>query len=172
MTTTHRTRRGLAALLVAASLFGLLAFDAPAQARTTDATASTSRTAARVMNRNQQIVVGQVNRARTARDRRAIATNGLMNQKAMNWAAHLRDCQCLEHRAAPYGLTRGWCAAAENVGRSGDGGTLGGVHTAFMNSPGHRANILNARWTDLGVGVARDARGEYFVVHVFADYTC
>ena len=80
--------------------------------------------------------------------------------------------QCLEHRAAPYGLTRGWCAAAENVGRSGDGGTLGGVHTAFMNSSGHRANILNARWTDLGVGVARDARGEYFVVHVFADYTC
>ena len=167
---TNRTRRGLAAVLAAASLFGLLALDAPAQARTTDAT--TSATTTRMMNRNQSIVVGQVNRARTARDRRAIDTNGLMNQKAMRWAAHLRDCQCLEHRAAPYGLTRGWCAAAENVGRSGDGGTLGGVHNAFMNSSGHRANILNGRWTDLGVGVARDGRGEYFVVHVFADYSC
>jgi uncharacterized protein YkwD len=172
MTTTHRTRRGLAAaLLAAASLFTLLAPVAPAGARSTDATASTAATT-RVMNRNQNVVVGQVNRARTARDRRAILTNGLMNRKAMNWAAHLRDCQCLQHRAAPYGLTRGWCAAAENVGRSGDGGTLGGVHTAFMNSSGHRANILNPRWTDLGVGVARDRRGEYFVVHVFADYSC
>jgi uncharacterized protein YkwD len=172
MTTTHRTRRGLAALLAATALFGLLALDAPAMARTTDQPASTTRTTARAMTRNQSIVVGQVNRARTARDRRAIGTNGLMNQKANKWAAHLRDCQCLQHRAAPYGLTRGWCAAAENVGRSGDGGTLGGVHNAFMNSSGHRANILNPRWTDLGVGVARDGRGEYFVVHVFADYTC
>jgi uncharacterized protein YkwD len=173
MTTQHRIRRGLAALVAAASLFSLLALDAPAQARTTDATtSSTTRATARAMTRNQSIVVGQINRARRARDRRAIATNGLMNQRAMKWAAHLRACQCLQHRAAPYGLTRGWCAAAENVGRSGDGGTLGGVHNAFMNSSGHRSNILNARWTDLGVGVARDRRGEYFVVHVFADYSC
>jgi uncharacterized protein YkwD len=172
MTTTQRIRRGLAALLAAATLFGLLALDAPAQARTTDEPASASRTTTRVMTRNQSIVVSQVNRARTSRDRRAIGTNGLMNQRAMKWAVHLRTCQCLEHRAAPYGLTRGWCAAAENVGRSGNGGTLGGVQNAFMNSSGHRANILNPRWTDLGVGVAKDRSGEYFVVHVFADYSC
>src|SRR5690349_23971601 len=122
MTTTHRTRRGLAALLLAASLFGLLALDAPAQA-TTDATTSsrTTATTRSVMTRNQQIVVGQINRARTSRSRRAINANGVMNDKANGWAARLRECQCLQHRAAPYGLSRGWCAAAENVGRSGNG---------------------------------------------------
>ena len=172
---THRTptHRLLAVLLAAATLFGLLALGSPASAaRTTDATSSATRTTARVMTHNQALVVAQVNRARTVRQRRAISTNGLMNQKAMNWARHLVACQCLEHRAAPFGVTGAWCAAAENVGRSGDNGSLRGVHDAFMRSTHHRANILNGRWTDLGVGVARDRAGEYFVVHAFADYTC
>lgn len=41
-----------------------------------------------------------------------------------------------------------------------------------MRSSGHRANILNSRWTAVGVGVARDQAGEYFVVHAFADFSC
>jgi hypothetical protein len=94
------------------------------------------------------------------------------SDKATLWARELVRCQCLKHRNGPYGANPGWCAAAENVGRSGNGGTLTAVHNAFMRSTGHRANILNSRWTDLGVGVARDGAGEYFVVHVFADYRC
>jgi uncharacterized protein YkwD len=124
------------------------------------------------MSHNQTVVVNQINRSRAAHRRRAISTNGYMNGKAVKWAEHLAACNCLEHRAPPFGVMRGWCGAAENVGRSGDGGTLGSVHTAFMRSRGHRDNILNPRWTDLGVGVARDRAGEYFVVHVFADYAC
>ena len=172
---THRTptHRLLAVLLAAATLVGLMTLSPPASAaRTTDASGSATRTTARVMTHNQTVVVAQVNRARTVRQRRAIATNGLMNQRATKWAQHLAACQCLEHRAAPFGVTGAWCAAAENVGRSGDNGSLRGVHDAFMRSAGHREHILNGRWTDLGVGVARDRAGEYFVVHAFADYTC
>jgi uncharacterized protein YkwD len=138
----------------------------PAQAE------SAPRLTARVMSHSQNVVRDQVNRTRTARSRRALPTNGLMNQKAQRWAEHLRNCQCLAHRAAPFGTPPGWCAAAENVGRSGDGNTLGAVHNAFMHSTGHRDNILNTRWTDVGIGVARDRRGEYFVVHAFADFSC
>ena len=35
----------------------------------------------------------------------------------------------------------------------------GTVMTGWMNSPGHRANILNGDYTEIGVGVARDAAG-------------
>lgn len=154
--------------LAVAVLVALTLLLTPAHAQAAPDRASTTR----VMSHEQAVVVDQVNRARTARDRRAIATNGLMNQKAQNWAEHLRDCQCLEHRAGPFGAPRGWCAAAENVGRSGDGGTLGAVHKAFMASSGHKRNILDRRWTALGVGVAQDQRGEYFVVHAFADLAC
>jgi uncharacterized protein YkwD len=144
----------------------------PTPVAATAAESTSARLAPRTMSHGQRVVADQVNRARTARNRRSIGMNGLMNQKAQRWAEHLRACQCLEHRAAPFGTPPGWCAAAENVGRSGNGGTLGAVHDAFMHSSGHRDNILNTRWTDLAVGVAKDRYGEYFVVHAFADFSC
>jgi len=170
MTTTHssRLRRVLAAGVLSLALLG-----APALTSSSGAVPeSTARVQTEAMTRNQQIVVNQINRTRANNQRRRLSTNGLMNRRAMKWAAHLRSCQCLQHRRPPYGTPGGWCAAAENVGRSGNGGTLGAVHHAFLRSSSHRANILNRRWTAMGVGVARDRAGEYFVVHAFADFTC
>lgn len=90
-------------------------------------------------------------------------------RKAQNWAEHLAACSCLEHSNLSDGLPGGWSAIAENVGRSGHGGTLADVHYSFMHSFMHRANILNPRWTHVGTGVA--TRGtEKFVVHVFVQY--
>jgi uncharacterized protein YkwD len=45
----------------------------------------------------------------------------------------------------------------ENIaaGRS----TAAGVMADWMSSPGHRGNILNCRFRDLGVGVAADSGG-------------
>jgi uncharacterized protein YkwD len=169
-TPTSRFRRLLAGTVLTVGLLAGLTATTPASARPSES--ATPRATAEVMTRTQSIVVRQINNSRSNNGRRGIATNGLMNQRAMKWARHLVNCQCLEHRRPPYGVTRGWCVAAENVGRSGDGGTLGATHLAFMKSTGHRANILRRGWSDLGVGVARDGRGEYFVVHVFADYTC
>lgn len=45
------------------------------------------------------------------------------------------------------------------------------MHAAFMESGGHRTNILLRRYTHVGVGAVQDADGEWFVVHAFADYT-
>ncbi|MBC8014814.1 MAG: serine protease [Sporomusaceae bacterium] len=38
---------------------------------------------------------------------------------------------------------------------------------AFMNSPGHRANILSPNYTEVGVGVRYDAKGSAYVVQEF-----
>jgi uncharacterized protein YkwD len=43
----------------------------------------------------------------------------------------------------------------------------GSVHFAWMNSSGHRANILGANFTEIGVAVARNARGELYYCQVF-----
>ena len=159
-----------ASALLAVALMLMSALPTPAAATPVESTST--RLTPRVMTHGQTVVADQINRARTARNRRSIAINGLMRSKAQNWAEHLRACQCLQHRAAPFGTPPGWCAAAENVGRSGNGNTLGALHDAFMRSSGHRDNILNTRWTALGVGVAKDRHGEYFVVHAFADFSC
>ena len=37
----------------------------------------------------------------------------------------------------------------------------------WMNSPGHRANILNGNFTEVGVGYATDSTGRPYYVQVF-----
>jgi uncharacterized protein YkwD len=41
------------------------------------------------------------------------------------------------------------------------------VMTAWMNSPGHRANILNPNYTQIGVGIAYDSIGEPYYTQEF-----
>ena len=42
------------------------------------------------------------------------------------------------------------------------------AETGLMNSPGHRANILNAAYNVVGIGVVRDPRKVYFFTQNFA----
>lgn len=58
-----------------------------------------------------------------------------------------------------------WQWIGENVGV---GPTAQDVHTGFMNSDGHRANLLYAGYNVIGAGVAHGPDGSLFVVHVFA----
>ena len=82
-------------------------------------------------------------------------TNGLRTV-ARDWAAHLRGINRLEHRpnlghVVSTQVTSSWSGVGENVGY---GLSVGSLHNAFMNSPGHRANILNRSYRYIGVGVA------------------
>ncbi len=40
-------------------------------------------------------------------------------------------------------------------------------HRALMNSPGHRANILEPRFAKIGVGTYTDAQGRFWVTEMF-----
>ncbi len=59
-----------------------------------------------------------------------------------------------------------WSAYGENVAMGQHSGTE--VVTAWMNSPGHRANILNPAYTEIGVGYALDNTGRPYYAQVFA----
>ncbi len=41
------------------------------------------------------------------------------------------------------------------------------AHESLMNSPGHRANILERRFTKVGVGLYRDSQGQFWVTELF-----
>ena len=45
--------------------------------------------------------------------------------------------------------------------------TTDAVMTGWMNSPGHRANILGADYTEIGVGISYDAAGMPYYCQVF-----
>ena len=56
-----------------------------------------------------------------------------------------------------------WSILGENVGV---GGTVSSLHTAFMNSTAHRANILLSDFRHVGVGVINDD-GRLWVTVIF-----
>lgn len=53
----------------------------------------------------------------------------------------------------------GYSAAGENIAAGQS--TPAAVMTAWMNSAGHRANILNPNYTEMGVGVRDGSTGQY-----------
>lgn len=81
-----------------------------------------------------------------------------------------RQAQRMADRGEPFhnpDLTSevsGWTLVGENVG-FGPNPDL--VHDAFMASAPHRSTILDARFTQVGVGAVRDANGRLWVVEVF-----
>ncbi len=47
--------------------------------------------------------------------------------------------------------------------------SVAGAEQALMNSPGHRANILNSHYTQVGIGVRYSRSGSVYVVQEFTD---
>ncbi|SDQ43311.1 CAP domain-containing protein [Quadrisphaera sp. DSM 44207] len=54
----------------------------------------------------------------------------------------------------------GWTKLGENVALNSRG--IDAIHTAYLASPGHRANILDPAFTTVGIGVWHDSRGVVF----------
>jgi len=57
-----------------------------------------------------------------------------------------------------------YSAAGENIAINQN---VAAAETAFMNSSGHRANILNTTYTNVGIGVAYNKDGQAYVVQEF-----
>lgn len=60
-----------------------------------------------------------------------------------------------------------YTAAGENIAYGQK--TPAQVMDGWMNSSGHRANILNSKFTEIGVGVAKDKNGTPYWVQMFAN---
>jgi uncharacterized protein YkwD len=89
---------------------------------------------------------------------------------AQNWAAHMASQMDYRHNPTYYvNYPAGWLAAGENIGTIYEPDD---VFQAWVNSPGHRANI-ETNYTHIGIGFARGEPEEpgdaYYVVN-FATY--
>lgn len=91
------------------------------------------------------------NSARAAAGLPALGIDGQLSAVAQAWANQLASRNTLSHNPNLRGQVTNWSSLGENVGYSGDVPT---VQKAFMNSPEHRANILNPKYTLMGVGSA------------------
>ncbi len=144
---------GLLSLVTATSALGVLATTAaPARAGTASSVYETEAFTA-------------TNVQRIAHDRAALRPGACLHKWAVRQARKMADQrrmfhQDLERVADDCGLSY----AGENVAYGYATGTA--VVRAWMDSPGHRANILNRHYRAMGIG-ARQADGVWYVAQVF-----
>lgn len=95
------------------------------------------------LGRCGQQVVDATNLARADAGLDPLLVDREMRRDALGWSREMRADGVLRHSGiAPWG---------ENVGFSLDAATL---NAAWMQSPGHRENILDPGYTRMGVGCA------------------
>ena len=93
--------------------------------------------------------VGTPNTANDTRDVELLANLGVaakaLTARGIALDVRLADLQ-VDGRLAD-GAPPGWRKLGENVGM---GGSISSVHVAYMDSPGHRANVLDPAFTQIG----------------------
>ncbi|CAN5603007.1 hypothetical protein BH10ACT3_BH10ACT3_16030 [soil metagenome] len=105
----------------------------------------------------------QVNTARTDRGLPALTLNDTLVDKAQAWAETMAANGSASHSVLTQGVGPGWSRIGENVGWAR---SIDEMHQMFMNSPAHRAAILDGGYPQYGVGVAI-VNGRYYVAQVF-----
>lgn len=145
---------------------------APAKTEVTSAQPTTAAPASANLGAYEQQVVDLVNKERAAAGLPALKVNTKLAAVAEKKAEDLRDNNYFDHQSPTYGspfdmmkqfgIT--YTAAGENIAKGQK--TPSDVMNGWMNSPGHRANILNANYTEIGVGYVTDSNGTtYWVQH-------
>ncbi|MGY1784072.1 CAP domain-containing protein [Geodermatophilus sp. SYSU D00698] len=108
-----------------------------------------------------------VNQERTAAGCAPVVADAALAAVARAHSADMRDRGYFSHDT-PEGLDPFDRARAAGVGNARAENIAQGqpdpaaVMAAWMNSPGHRANILNCSLTELGVGVAEGSGGPWW----------
>ncbi len=124
------------------------------------------------LSADQSTVQSMVNQSRAAQPAGpfgkppALSDYTPADTKAQAWAQKLANDGKLSHSKLSDGYAgTSWCYLGENVGM---GPSLSSIHSAFMNSSGHRANILSFNFNRIGSGVVYvKSTGYYFVVQEF-----
>lgn len=104
-----------------------------------------------------------INQERAARGLKKLSVVSELTKVARSHSQDMAAQSHLHHNPDLGDDVSNWQRLAENVGR---GPSVSSLHKAFMDSTGHRANILDGKVTEIGLGVdVRD--GTIWVTEVF-----
>lgn len=118
-------------------------------------------------------VIKLVNQERTKNGLRPLAPNWELSRVARFKSEDMRDRQYFSHTSPTYGspftmirnFGLSFTAAGENIAAGQS--TAQQVMQGWMNSPGHRQNILNPQFTQIGVGYATGGSMRYYWTQMF-----
>jgi uncharacterized protein YkwD len=158
MRMTHPMKKLVGAALLTLAVLGLAA-PAPAESLVGVLTESA--------------IVRQTNLARQRAGVAPLRFNPLLNQVARAYAMRMAREDRMSHTLGGQDAAARLTAAGYHFRAWGENITWNyhdatAVMQGWMNSPGHRKNILDPTFTEIGVGVAYNARGQPYYCQVFA----
>jgi uncharacterized protein YkwD len=130
-----------------------------------DASVATVTRSAMTVSTPVRTMRSLINQTRSSFKRVGLRLNSRLNLVAQRHSARMAKLNRLHHNP---NLVKDvgdmpWKILGENVGV---GGTVNTLHTAFMNSPSHRSNILRSSYRLVGIGVLF-SKGRTWVTVVF-----
>jgi hypothetical protein len=108
--------------------------------------------------------VRQINALRVSLDLPPLTVDPELTAKARGWAQTMASAGRIWHSNLSDGVSADWGRLGENVGM---GHTVEGLHAAFVASPHHYENLVDPKFTLIGVGVVRNPDGLLFVSENF-----
>jgi cysteine-rich secretory family protein len=99
--------------------------------------------------------VSLINHERTSRGLHSLVVRSDLVSVARHKSDQMAAKGTIWHDSSTWNSVSGWQAYGENVGMGPSTGSdpVGNLHTAFMNSPEHRQNILYKTFNQVGIGV-------------------
>jgi uncharacterized protein YkwD len=124
----------------------------------------------------EQQLLDLVNKERLKNGMAALRTDPKLLQMARDYGHEMAKNEFFGHispvsgnlfnRFSKSDVRKDWQLAGENLAISA---TVENAHTGLMGSPKHRENLLDPRYTDVGIGVVKGPTGK-MVVQEFAAY--
>ena len=107
--------------------------------------------------------LSKINASRSAAGLAPVSVHSDLVPDARAHSAEMMAAGEIYHTSPLSAVASGWEALAENVGA---GPSVDSLHTAFMNSSGHRRNILGD-YNYVGIGVSQSDSGQLWVTVIF-----
>ena len=126
-------------------------------------------------------IIALSNQMRKENGVRPVAQLNYLNDAAVGHSQEMAGMKYFSHTSPTVGLERpksrievsgGWdMSIAENIYRSvgvPESELAQDVVDAFMNSPVHRANLLNPKFNSMGIGIAKVGKDEWAITQLFS----
>ena len=165
--------RGIMKWVLVVCLVGLsemLVFAAPVPVKPATVPAPAAKIYA--LSPQEQLAVNLLNQARQNEGLELLKVNLQLSKLAADYAVDMRNRKFFAHvdpdgkdpfeRMAAVGID--FPNAGENIALSPDVET---AHRMLLESPLHRENIMNPKFTEIGIGVRPDSRGGVYLVQEF-----
>jgi len=107
--------------------------------------------------------VAKINALRASKGLGALQVDPVLVTKARLWSAGMAAAGKIWHSTLSDGVTEDWKKLGENVGM---GGSVDGLHDAFVASPHHYENLVDPAFGYVGIGVVKSG-GTIYVSEVF-----